>query len=49
MSPLEKQWEILLVDDNPADADLFEMALRETDDAHIRIWRAGDGKEALDF
>ncbi len=49
MSLLEKQWEILLVDDNPADADLFEMALRETDDAHIRIWRAGDGKEALDF
>lgn len=44
-----KHWEILLVEDNPADADLFEMALRESDNGHMHIWRAGDGKQALDF
>src|SRR6185312_3913520 len=49
MPPLAKIWEILLVEDDPADADLFRMALRDTGDGDMHISCVGDGNQALDF
>src|SRR5437870_9824672 len=44
-----KQREILLVEDNPADATLFQMALREVGDGDLHVSCVSDGREALDF
>jgi CheY-like chemotaxis protein len=43
----EEHWEILLVEDNPADVTLFEMAFPA--DKKVRVWNAATGRKALDF
>lgn len=43
----EDTWEILLVEDNPADVTLFNMAVPPG--KKVRIWNAMTGRKALDF
>lgn len=48
MSTVDKAVEILLVEDNPTDAELTTEALREGNLANHLVW-VKDGAEALDF
>lgn len=43
----EDIWEILLVEDNPADVTLFNMAFPS--EKKVRVWNATTGRKALDF
>jgi len=49
MEASAKRWEILLVEDNPADANLFQMAMRDTDDIRVHVSCVSDGGQALNF
>jgi CheY-like chemotaxis protein len=44
----ESRFDILLVDDSPADAKIFQEALLEVS-ARVRLYWVGTGEEALDF
>jgi CheY-like chemotaxis protein len=45
---MEPEYEVLIVDDHPADIRLLEIALREVDPA-IRVRSVTDGEKALDY
>ena len=45
----DEYWEVLLVEDNPADVTLFQMALAAEKETKIRVWHANTGRRALDF
>jgi CheY-like chemotaxis protein len=44
----ESRFDILLVDDSPADAKIFQESLLEVS-ARVRVYWVGGGEEALDF